>query len=204
MKVPNFITNPLITRDEVISFCREAVKNGFGVIPVPLTFIDAVREKFPEQKFSALIGYPLGTSSPQAKRIEVREAIRKGVAGIELLLNISAIKDRDEKTLRTEIELAVKAAGAHPVKVIIEKSLLDAADGRFAFSIMERYDLTVKDGIGADPAGIRFGTGRLYNKIVRIMLSDMKAGTEEFPASFGLLAGRALAVRLAADENSAP
>ncbi|MDD2715434.1 MAG: aldehyde ferredoxin oxidoreductase C-terminal domain-containing protein [Candidatus Wallbacteria bacterium] len=203
MKTSPFLKNPLITREEVFKFCEEAKKNNFNMVPVPINFLGQVRDKFPELKFSALIGYPFGTSLPQAKKVETQEAVKLEVAGIELLLNVSAIKGRDEETLKREIDLVTKAAGKIPVKIVLEDSMLDSNDGRFIYALLEEYDLVVRDGIGSDRGGLRTSGGRLYGKIVRVKLDDLSVSIEEQPENYGILAGRPLAVRILSEGNLA-
>jgi len=76
-------------------------------------------------KAIAVVGFPLGASTPSAKAFETREAIRNGAQEIDTVINIGALKSRDLALVLDDIKAVVDAAQKVPVKVIIETSKLD-------------------------------------------------------------------------------
>ena len=79
-------------------------------------------------KVCAVVGFPLGAGTPNAKAFEAREAVRCGADEIDMVLNIGALKSRDYEMVARDIRAVVRVTHAHPrpalVKVIIEAALL--------------------------------------------------------------------------------
>lgn len=89
-----------------VAFCAAQLR-GSGVVPI------------------AVVGFPLGAMSPQAKAFETKEAIAAGAAEIDMVINLGALKSQDYTTVYEDIKAVVVAAGDKPVKVILETGLLD-------------------------------------------------------------------------------
>jgi deoxyribose-phosphate aldolase len=73
----------------------------------------------------AVVGFPLGAATSQAKAFEAKEAIRAGAEEIDMVVNIGAMKSRDYATVHNDIKTVVEASRPHKVKVIIETAQLN-------------------------------------------------------------------------------
>ena len=73
----------------------------------------------------AVVGFPLGAMTPNAKAFETREAVRCGAREIDMVLNIGALKSGDHALVMKDIAMVVEAARPIGVKVILETSKLD-------------------------------------------------------------------------------
>lgn len=71
-----------------------------------------------------VIGFPLGASTSETKA-ETKDAIAKGATEVDMVINISALKDGKDDFVEQDIRAVVEAAaGKALVKVIIETCLL--------------------------------------------------------------------------------
>ncbi len=125
--IDHTLLKPEATRDELRKVCDEARQFGFATVCV-----NAVNVRYVAQQLSgcgtvpiAVVGFPLGASTPGAKAFETREAVRDGAKEIDTVINIGALKGRDHGLVFTDIKAVVDAAGKVPVKVIIETSKLE-------------------------------------------------------------------------------
>jgi deoxyribose-phosphate aldolase len=71
-----------------------------------------------------VIGFPLGATSTAAKVFETEEAILDGANEIDMVINVSKLKDGDDVYVFDEIRQIKEACGQLTLKVIIETSLL--------------------------------------------------------------------------------
>jgi deoxyribose-phosphate aldolase len=72
------------------------------------------------------VGFPLGAAAPEIKALEARKAIREGANEIDMVINIGALKGKDEALVLRDIRAVVEACkdGRALSKVIFENALL--------------------------------------------------------------------------------
>ena len=76
-------------------------------------------------KVCTVIGFPLGANTKETKIFETKDAIAKGAEEIDMVINISKLKDGEYDYVEAEIAGIVEASkGKALVKVIIETCLL--------------------------------------------------------------------------------
>jgi deoxyribose-phosphate aldolase len=77
-------------------------------------------------KVCAVAGFPLGAQAPQIKALESRRALREGASEIDMVINIGALKSKDDVLVARDIRGVVEECHeAHGVtKVILETALL--------------------------------------------------------------------------------
>ena len=71
-----------------------------------------------------VIGFPNGYNTAETKAYEAAEAKKAGADEVDMVINVSLVKDRDWDGLRHEIGLVRKASEGIVLKVIIETCLL--------------------------------------------------------------------------------
>ena len=72
----------------------------------------------------AVVGFPLGAMTPNAKAFETAEAIRAGADEIDMVINVGALRSKDYALCLDDIARVVGAAQGRVVKVILETSML--------------------------------------------------------------------------------
>lgn len=113
------------TWEDIEKLCDEAVAYHTASVCVPPAYISRIKEKYKEQiNICTVIGFPLGYSVTAAKVKEAEEAIKDGAQEIDMVVNISDVKNGLYEKVEEEIRTIKKACGSHVLKVIIETCYL--------------------------------------------------------------------------------
>ena len=116
---------------------------------------DAVRELAgsPAQVV-AVVGFPHGCEKSAVKAEAAAIAIADGAGELDMVLNIGALKSGQANEVAADIAAVVRAAGAVPVKVILETAALADAEKRLACRLaVEAGAAFVKTSTGFHPSG---------------------------------------------------
>lgn len=114
-------------RQEVIKLCSEAKEYGFFSVCINPSYVEISKKELSgsEVKVCTVIGFPLGSSTTDTKAFETKDAIEKGADEVDMVINISRLKDKDYDYVLRDIRSVVDAAAKKAlVKVIIETCLL--------------------------------------------------------------------------------
>lgn len=113
------------TWEEIEKLCKEAVELETASVCIPPCYIRRVKQKFGEKlKICTVIGFPLGYSVTEAKLAETRQAIEDGADEIDMVVNISDVKNGDFDKVAQEIISVKRECLNHVLKVIIETCYL--------------------------------------------------------------------------------
>jgi len=119
---------PTTLLSDIEKLCSEAKQYGFAAVCVPPNFIKTAKEhtKGSAVKVATVIGFPFGYSAVEAKIAEILLAIVDGVDELDIVINISAIKNTDWLYLSNEINhiLPIIRSKEKVVKIIIESGIL--------------------------------------------------------------------------------
>jgi len=160
------VLKPDTVRSTVARFCDEAIQYHFASVCVNPTHVKFVAERLTGTgvKTCCVIGFPLGANTSFVKAVETMEAVKNGAEEVDMVINIGALKDRDDELVYEDIKAVVDAA--HPnalVKVIIEASALTDEEKVRACELAKRAKADfVKTSTG-------FGTGGATVEDVRLM-----------------------------------
>lgn len=118
---------PDATQAQLTALCKEAREHSFATVCVNATNIKFCAEQLrgSSVKPIAVVGFPLGATTPTAKAFEAREAIRNGAEEIDMVVNVGAMKNKDYGLVLDDIAAVVGASGNKPVKVILETASLN-------------------------------------------------------------------------------
>lgn len=113
------------TWEDILKLCEEAVEFKTASVCIPPCYIRRVHEAFGDKiNICTVVGFPLGYSVTEAKEAETRKALEDGAGEIDMVVNISDVKNGDYAAVRKEIEALKKITGSHILKVIIETCYL--------------------------------------------------------------------------------
>ena len=116
---------PFATWEDIEKLCEEAIAYRTASVCVPPAYIRRIADKYGEQiNICTVVGFPLGYSVTSAKLEEVREALRDGAGEIDMVVNISDVKNHLYDKVEEEIRTLKQACGGHILKVIIETCFL--------------------------------------------------------------------------------
>ena len=132
MNIAPYIDHTLLkqttTLPEITILCKEAIENGFAAVCVPPLYVKKAKETIgnSDVKVSTVIGFPFGYCAIEAKVAEIVLAIVDGADELDMVVNISAIKNGDWEFIGNEIStiMPIVKSKNKIIKVIIESSVL--------------------------------------------------------------------------------
>lgn len=111
--------------EDIEKLCDEAVEYQTASVCIPPAYIKRVHDKYQDKiNICTVVGFPLGYSVTSAKVAEVEQALKDGCNEIDMVVNISDVKNGDYDKVEEEIRTLKKACGNHILKVIIETCYL--------------------------------------------------------------------------------
>jgi len=154
--IEHTLLKPEATTQDIIKLCQEArVHNFLGVCVNPY-FVPLVKQLLAgtEVKVVTVAGFPLGCDEPEVKAEAARRAVKNGADEIDMVINVGALKGRDNAYVVEDIRRVVAAAGEAPVKVIIEACLLNEEEKKRACRMIAKAGAAfVKTSTGFSKGG---------------------------------------------------
>lgn len=143
------------SRDTIIRYCNEAKEHGFASVCVNTGFVPLVAKELKDSgvKTCCVVGFPLGAMLTSAKAFEASEAVKEGAEEVDMVINVSAVKDKDDKFVEDDIRAVVEASKGAIVKVIIETCLLTDEEK------VRACEIAVKAGADFVKTSTGFSTG---------------------------------------------
>ena len=122
---------------DIENLCIEAIENNFASVCINPVFVCYASEILDKEipKVCTVVGFPFGADPTELKFAESRYLIHQGAEELDMVINISALKEGDNKYVQSEIEKVVDAADGNCVKVIIETCLLSNEEKKIASEI---------------------------------------------------------------------
>ncbi|MCD7835840.1 MAG: deoxyribose-phosphate aldolase [Lachnospiraceae bacterium] len=125
-KVDHTQLKPFATWEDIVRLCDEAVLYHTASVCVPPSYIKRIHDKYGDKvNICTVVGFPLGYSVTEAKTAEVVQALKDGCSEIDMVVNISDVKNGLYDRVEEEIRTVKKVCGAHILKVIIETCYLN-------------------------------------------------------------------------------
>ena len=113
------------TWEDIQTLCEQAIANHTASVCVPPCYVKRIHEKYGDQlTICTVIGFPLGYSTTQAKLAEIRQAVEEGATELDMVINISDVKNGDYRAVEEEIRTLKQAVGQRVLKVIVETCYL--------------------------------------------------------------------------------
>ncbi len=126
-RIDHTLLRAYATQVDITELCDEAAANGFAAVAVNGAWVTYCAKRLAGSGVgvAATIGFPLGAATAHVKLEEAREALKNGATELDMVINIGALKSGYPQFVEKEIAALVKAAGAAPVKVILETCYLN-------------------------------------------------------------------------------
>lgn len=126
--IDHTILKPTTLVSDIEKLCAEAIQYGFAAVCVPPNFVKLARAQTvgSSVKVATVIGFPFGYSAVEAKIAEIVLAIVDGADELDVVVNISAIKNNDWQYLANEINhiMPIIQSKRKRIKIIIESGVL--------------------------------------------------------------------------------
>ncbi len=126
--IDHTILKPTTLVSDIEKLCNEAKQFGFAAVCVPPNFVKKAKLYLEgsKVKVATVIGFPFGYSAVESKIAEIVLAIVDGADELDVVINISAIKNADWVYLANEINhiMPVVKSKGKVIKIIIESGVL--------------------------------------------------------------------------------
>ena len=109
---------------EVEQLCKDALRYCTASVCIPPCYVGRVRKTFPKLAICTVIGFPLGYDAVSVKSAAARTAIEDGADELDMVVNITDVKNGDFEAIKAEIAALRGIAGQHILKVIVETCYL--------------------------------------------------------------------------------
>ena len=118
--------NNKATLKDIESLCNEAIEYDFTAVVVYPYYVRLAKELLKDTNIEVctVVGFPSGECTREVKVFEAINAIELGADMIDMVINISALKNKDYEYVKEEIEEVRDAIDGKVLKVIIETNLL--------------------------------------------------------------------------------
>lgn len=168
--IDHTLLKPDATKDMVKVLCEEAIKYEFFSVCVNPYYVKFAKEQLNKSsvKVATVIGFPLGSTTKDAKAHEAQNAIKNGADELDMVINIGALKDKDYEVVKEDIEAVVNVArGKALVKIILETSLLENEEKKMACKLAKYAGADfVKTSTGFSTAGANAEDVKLMREVV--------------------------------------
>lgn len=124
-KVDHTLLKQSATWDEIKAICDDGIKYKTASVCIPASFVKRAKAYVCDKvKICTVIGFPNGYSTTATKVFETRDAIYNGADEIDMVINISDLKDGNYDAILNEIKAIKLACDTKILKVIIETCML--------------------------------------------------------------------------------
>lgn len=170
-----YVEHTLLKQDarkaDLIKLFEEAKEYKFLGVCINPCYVKLAKEnlKDTDVKVVTVIGFPLGANTTETKIFETIQAVKDGADEIDMVINVTKVKDRETDFLVEEIKLIKSACGGKSLKVILETDLLTKDEIKYACecAIQGGADFVktstgfVKGGVGAKAEDVEL----MYNTV---------------------------------------
>lgn len=154
-----------VTSEELNKLFEEAKKYDFRGVCINPAYVKTAKDALKDTgvKVVTVIGFPLGANKTEVKAFEASAAKADGADEVDMVINVTAIKDNNWEYVLEDIKAVKIAAGEIPLKVILETDLLtkDEITKACAIAAEAKADFVktstgfVKNGVGAKEEDVK-------------------------------------------------
>ena len=113
------------TWEDIQKLCEEAIKYETASVCIPPCYIKRIHDTYGDKiNICTVVGFPLGYSVIAAKVAETEQALKDGVSEVDMVINITDVKNGNYEAVKEEIATLKKVVGNRILKVIIETCYL--------------------------------------------------------------------------------
>lgn len=176
------------TSDEIRTLCDQAIRFGCASVCIPPCHVAGARRYVGDRmKICTVIGFPNGYSTSAVKAYETADAVKNGADEVDMVINLSMVKDGCWEDVAADIRAVRKASEGHVLKVIIECCLLTEEEKLRLCSVVSECGADyIKTSTGFSKGGATF--------------EDVKLMRENCPASVKVKAAGGISTLEDADE----
>jgi len=112
--------------EDIKQLCQEAKKFHFASVAIAPAFVEIAKDELQNTEIDVdvAIGFPLGYTTTENKIHETKDALQKGATEFDMVVNVSAVKDKRWDYIKEEINSVAEVTGNFIFKVIFETCYL--------------------------------------------------------------------------------
>lgn len=123
--VDHTLLKPGSTWEDIQVLCEEAIEYKTASVCVPPSYVKRIHDTYGDKvTICTVVGFPLGYSVTEAKVAECEQALKDGVDEIDMVINLTDVKNKEYKKVEEEIATLKRVVGDKTLKVIIETCYL--------------------------------------------------------------------------------
>ncbi|MFI3300364.1 MAG: deoxyribose-phosphate aldolase [Candidatus Gastranaerophilales bacterium] len=163
MNLNRHIEHTLLKQDasmsEFMHLFEEAKEYKFLGVCINPNYVALAKKELAgsDVKIVTVVGFSLGANKPEVKAFETSLAINDGADEIDMVINVSELKEKHYDFVEQDIATVKKACKNIPLKVILETDLLDKSEIEIACKLCIKAGADfvktstgfVKNGVGA-------------------------------------------------------
>lgn len=176
--IDHTLLKAVATWEDIKVLCDEAIEYGTASVCVPACYISRIHKTYGNKiNICTVVGFPLGYSVTEAKVLETKKAIEDGANEIDMVINISDVKNGDLEKVTKEIAALKEACGDKILKVIIETCYLTEEEKiAMCKAVTEAGADYIKTSTGFGTAGATIEDIRLFKKHIGANVKMKAAG----------------------------
>ena len=165
MKINQYIdhTNlkPTATQEDIKLLCKEAIENEFYAVCIAPYYLDIAKKELLRSnvKLCTVIGFPFGYDHVATKMEAISKAINGGADELDIVINLSAVKNKDWATVENEIDsiaTVTKLKGNKVLKLILETAYLNREELELLCNLCIKSNVDfAKTSTGYAPTGAK-------------------------------------------------
>ncbi len=147
------------TKEDFLKLFEEAKEHNFLGVCINPAYVKFAKNhlKGTGIKVVTVVGFPLGANLPSVKAYEAACAVEDGADEIDMVINVSALKDKNYEYVINDIQTVKESCGFSLLKVILETDLLEKEEIKKACELcieagadfVKTSTGFVKNGVGA-------------------------------------------------------
>ena len=186
--INKYIEHTLLKQDassaDLNKLYEEAKKYNFRGVCVNPCYVKSAKEALKETnvKVVTVIGFPLGANKSEVKAFEASCAKADGADEVDMVINVTAIKDKNYDFVVEDIKAVKIACSPLPLKVILETDLLTKEE------IQKACELAIEAGsdfVKTSTGFVKNGVGAKVED-VKLMYDTVNAHVLKVKASGGI------------------
>lgn len=179
--IDHTLLKPTATKEQIIKLCSEAKEYSFYAVCVNGSYVALAKNELEgtDVEVAAVIGFPLGAMTTEAKVFEAKNCIEKGASEIDMVINIGRLLDGEFDYVENEIRQIKEAIGENVLKVIFENCYLSKEQIKMV------SQLAVNAGADFVKTSTGFGTGGATFEDVQLM-KDVVENKAQIKAAGGV------------------
>lgn len=164
------------TYDDIKTICDDAIKYKTASVCIPPNYIKRVHKDYPSLNICTVIGFPLGYSVKEAKIAEAKKAVLDGANEVDMVINISDVKNGlfdDVFNEIVDIKNVVKENDKNKIlKVIIETCYLTESEK------IKMCEIVTKSGADYIKTSTGFGTAGATHEDIKLFKEHIGTGVK--------------------------